>query len=135
MVEEHPARTAAAKSRAAVTAHDKEAWLTLFTDDACVEDPIGVSPIDPEGKGILGKENLARFWDTNIARNDIGFEVHESFAAGDEVANRMTLTLRFPGGATGTVEGVFVYKVDEDGLLVSMRGFWELDAMLATLAE
>ena len=135
MTSEHPAIAASKASWSAVRRKAKQEWLALFAEDACIEDPIGVSPLDPEGLGQRGKEAIERFWDANIAQNDISFEVHESFAAGSEVANRMTLTLTFPGGATGTVEGVFVYKVDDDGLLESMRGFWELDAMLATLTQ
>ena len=30
-------------------------------------------------------------------------------------------------------EGVFVYKVDADGLIVSMRAFWETERAMATL--
>ena len=34
-----------------MAARDKDAWLAVFADDAIVEDPIGPSHFDPEGKG------------------------------------------------------------------------------------
>src|SRR6185436_9211045 len=44
---EHPARLASKRSIAAVRAKDKAAWIALFAEDAVIEDPVGVSPIDP----------------------------------------------------------------------------------------
>ena len=40
-------------SRDYAVAKDKKNWLSLFADDAIVQDPIGVSPLDPEGEGPL----------------------------------------------------------------------------------
>lgn len=129
----HPARVAAAKSRAAVSVHDKQAWLDLFADDAVIEDPIGISPLDPTGLGISGKDNISQFWDTFIAPNRHTFEVHHSYAAGNEVANHMTLGLVIGTETKGSVTGVFTYKVNESGKIVSLRGFWELEAMARTM--
>ena len=63
MSTEHPARLAAKRSMEAVHKKDKQAWLDNFADDAVVEDPIGVSALDPTGKGQRGKEAIERFWD------------------------------------------------------------------------
>ena len=38
---ESPAQLAGKRSRDAVGARDKDAWLAVFADDAIVEDPIG----------------------------------------------------------------------------------------------
>jgi hypothetical protein len=47
---------------------DKQAWVDNFADDALIEDPIGRSPLDPEGKGASrGKDAISRFWDNQIA--------------------------------------------------------------------
>ena len=54
-----PVHLAGKRSREAAIAHDKEAWLANFADDAIVEDPIGPSHFDPEGKGHRGKEAIA----------------------------------------------------------------------------
>ena len=54
-------------------ARDKEAWLAVFADDAIVEDPIGPSHFDPEGKGHRGKEAIAKFYDMAIAPSELTF--------------------------------------------------------------
>ena len=56
---EHPAHEAGRRSREAVIARDKEAWLAVFTDDAIVEDPIGPSALDPDGKGHRGRDAIS----------------------------------------------------------------------------
>lgn len=118
----------------AVKARDKDAWLALWRDDGCVEDPVGPSFLDPDGGGHRGKDAIAAFWDANIGSlESVDFEIADSFLAGDEVANVGTIVLGLPGGTTGRCEGVFVYRVDDDGKLVSLRAFWEVDRMMATV--
>lgn len=129
------AREASHASMAAVKAQDRDGWLALWSEEGCVEDPVGPSWLDPTGEGHRGKEAIGRFFDTTIATLDgIRFEITDSFAAGDEVANVGTIHLSLPGGTTGRCEGVFVYRVDDQGLLVSLRAFWEVDRMNATLS-
>jgi len=120
----------------AVGARDKVAWLALWAQDGWVEDPIGVSFIDPTGLGHQGAEGRARFWDNNIGSTEsIRFEIHNSFAAGNEVANVATIHITLPGGMTTRCEGVFVYRLDEVGKLLSLRAFWEMDRMMATMTQ
>jgi steroid Delta-isomerase len=131
----HPARAASQRSIACVQAKDKEGWLALWAEDGCVEDPVGVSFIDPTGEGFRGPERREQFWDSNIAGTEsIRFELHDSFAAGNEVANVATIHISV-GGAHTRCEGVFVYRVDDEGKLVSLRAFWEVDRMMATLTQ
>jgi len=79
------ARELGQASMAAVEAHDREAWLALFADDAVVEDPVGPSLFDPEGAGHRGPEAIASFYDTVIAANEsIRFDIRQSFLCGDE---------------------------------------------------
>lgn len=125
METEHPARAAAARSMDAVHRHDRQAWLDNFAEGAVVEDPIGPSPLDPDGKGHRGKEEIAAFWDRLIAPNRILFNLHRSYAAGDEVANVGAITIAGPDGSVMIVEGVFTYRVDRTGKLASLRAFWE----------
>jgi ketosteroid isomerase-like protein len=135
MSDEHPARLAAKRSLAAVQAKDKTAWLSLFADDAVIEDPVGVSPIDPTGKGHRGRDAIGRFWDRHIASSTtMQFDVRESHASGDECANVYTITIGMPNGMTSRVDGIFVYRVNEAGKLLSMRGIWEFDRMLASMS-
>lgn len=134
MSEEHPARAASKKSIAAVTAKRKEDWLALFAPDAVIQDPVGTSPIDPSGEGHRGTAAIGTFWDNQIAPNTIHFEVRESYAAGSECANVGTITIGMPNGMKARCDGVFVYRVNDAGKLVSLRAFWQFDQMMATIA-
>jgi len=129
MAPEHPARAAARRSMDAVHRKDKQAWLDNFAEDAVVEDPVGASPLDPDGKGHRGKQAIAAFWDRQIAPSRILFHIERSYAAGSEVANVGTITIVLPGGAVSLVEGVFSYRVDDAGKVTALRAFWEFERM------
>ncbi len=134
MTQEHPARAASKRSMDAVTRGAKQEWLALFADDAVVEDPVGPSPFDEEGKGHHGKEGISAFWDLTIAQVErFEFAIKDSFAAGDEVANVGTITTFLPGGMRVDTDGVFVYRVGEDGLIRSLRAFWETERAFSTI--
>jgi ketosteroid isomerase-like protein len=111
----------------AVHRRDKQAWLDNFAEDAVVEDPIGRSPLDPDGKGHSGKKSIGAFWDRQIEPNRVMVNVRESYAAGSEVANVGTITVAMPNGAVTLVDGVFTYRVNDSGKVVALRGFWELE--------
>jgi ketosteroid isomerase-like protein len=136
---EHPARRAALLSREYVQTHNKEGWLGLYAEDAIIEDPIGVSIIDPEGMGHRGPEAREAFWDNFIAPANISIEIHHSYAAGNEVANRITITTELPAGEgkklVQLVTGIFTYHVNEEGKLLSLRGYWETDDPANSLTE
>jgi steroid Delta-isomerase len=61
------------------------------------------------------------------------FAMVDSFAAGDEVANVGTISAYLPGGIRVDTEGVFVYRVGDDGLIRSMRAYWETKRALGTM--
>src|SRR5580698_3175177 len=106
------ARELGLKSRAAVTAGDREGWLSLFTDDAVVQDPIGPSPFDPEGKGHHGRKAIAAFYDTVIGPSEsISFEIEQSYLCGDEVADVGIIRTTIAGGThQAVVHGVYTYR-------------------------
>jgi ketosteroid isomerase-like protein len=131
---EHPARAASWRSMAAVAAGEKEQWISLFAPDGSVEDPVGPSPFDPEGLGHHGHEAIGAFWDKAIALAEgFDFTMTDSFANGAECANVGTITIHLPGGNLMDTDGVFVYRVDGDGLIKSVRAHWELDRAMKTL--
>src|SRR5664279_6260105 len=100
---------------AAVEAHDREAWLALFADDAVVEDPVGPSLFDPEGAGHRGTEAIAAFYDSVIADNEsIRFDIRQSFLCGDEAANVGIIRITFPGGSAVEVDGIYIYRRSPD---------------------
>ncbi len=124
------ARDLGRASMAAVEARDRQAWLDLFTENAIVEDPIGPSPFDPEGRGHRGIEAIAVFYDTVIAANEsVTFTIRQSFLCGDEAANVGVIRIQFPGGTTVEVDGVYIYRRSPDGKIASLRAFWEPDGV------
>lgn len=126
----HPARDASLASMHAVEARDRDGWLALFHPDAVVEDPIGPSMFDPEGRGHRGREAIAAFYDTVIGVNDsVTFVIRESWAAGNEVANVGTITTTLPDGTMVDTDGVFTYRVDDLGAVTALRAFWEMDRL------
>ena len=134
--EQPPARRAALASMTAVTAGDKDAWLALFAADAVVADPVGPSMFDESGKGHHGHDGISAFWDKTIGNVErFEFVIRDSHAAGDEVANVGTITTYLPGGYRVDTDGVFVYRVGEDGLITSMRAFWETERAMATARQ
>ena len=133
---DHPARRASQRSAATVARGVKEDWLALFAPDAVVEDPVGPSMFDPEGKGHHGHEGIGAFWDMAIAGvKRFHFRIDDSFANGDSCANVGTITSVLEDGTRVDTEGVFVYRVDEQGRITSIRAHWEVDRAMGTITK
>ncbi|TNC24331.1 nuclear transport factor 2 family protein [Amycolatopsis alkalitolerans] len=134
--EQPPARLAAWRSMNAVVRGEKEEWLGLFASDGVIEDPVGPSMFDPDGKGHHGRAGISAFWELTIGKVErFEFTIRDSFVAGSEVANYGTITTFLPGGYRVDTEGVYVYRVNEAGLVTSMRAFWETERAMATARQ
>jgi steroid Delta-isomerase len=125
----HTARDLARRSQAAVRAKNRTEWLGLFAPDAVVQDPIGPSPFDPDGRGHRGLQAIAAFYDAVIAPNElITFEIESSYLCGDEVADVGVIRTVLPGGKhVAVVHGVYTYRGNGAGQLAALRAFWEFD--------
>jgi steroid Delta-isomerase len=125
------ARQLGIRSRAAVSAGDRDGWLALFSDDAIVQDPIGPSPFDPDGTGHRGIEAIATFYDTVIANSEaITFDFTASYLCGDEVAEVGTIRTTLAGGThEAVVHGVYTYRSNGAGKIAALRTYWEFDAV------
>jgi ketosteroid isomerase-like protein len=125
------ARELGIRSRAAVHAKDRDGWLDLFADDALVQDPIGPSPFDPEGKGHHGREAIAAFYDNVIAPSEaIDFEINQSYLAGDEVADVGIIRTTIAGGThQAVVRVVMTYRSNGANKIAALRAYWEFDAL------
>ena len=125
------ARELGIRSRAAVHARDRDAWLDLFAPDAVVQDPVGPSPFDPEGKGHHGRDAIATFYDTVIAPSEaVDFEITQSYLAGDEVADVGIIRTTLAGGThQAVVHTVMTYRTDGAGKIASLRAYWEFDKL------
>jgi ketosteroid isomerase-like protein len=114
-----------------VQAGDRNAWLDLFDDEAVVEDPVGVSPFDPSGKGHKGRAAIAAFYDRIIApAGKMEPVIHASYPCGDECANVFTARFKQPDGSYRENPMVAIYKANAAGdKLISLRAFWDVSIL------
>jgi steroid delta-isomerase len=130
---DHPARLAGQASREAARRRRKDEWLALFADDACVEDPVGPSHFDPEGKGHRGLEAISRFYDMTIATTEsLELQKTPSLVFGNQNVTNGTIR-SVVGGAQIDAEGVIIYRVNEEGKIASLRAFWEVERAMKTV--
>jgi steroid delta-isomerase len=112
-------------SMQAAVAGDREGWLALYSEDAVLEDPVGPSAWDPEGKGHRGKRALAAFWDRVIGPNrSLQFKMRERYTGGREVATVLTVSSALPDGQRVEMGMVTIHSSDDEGLIRSLRAFW-----------
>lgn len=129
----HPARAASQRSYSAVAKGDLAEWLTVYAEDAVLEDPVGPSMFDPEGKGHRGHDGISAFWNLAIAPIEkFEFVIHDSHANGNTCANVGTITTTLSDGGKVDTDLVMVYVVDDDGRVASMRAYWEPDRVMGT---
>lgn len=124
---ESPAALAFARHVRAVQSCDRSAFLANFAPDAVVEDPVGPSPLDPAGRGHRGHAAIGAFWDAIIAPGAVRFAIERSIVCGDEIANIGAIYNRLPDGREIGAEGVFVYRVNDAGMLVSLKAYWDFE--------
>ena len=120
-------------SPAAVRAQDKQAWLALWARYHVVEDPVGSRPVlgglYDRRSGRRGDAPLGRFWDTFIDGNDIRFDVHADFRAGDRVLRDVTIRTVLPTGVAASTPAHLLYDLvlDEGEVRIRrMAAHWEV---------
>ncbi|ONH22797.1 nuclear transport factor 2 family protein [Pseudofrankia asymbiotica] len=133
----HPARIASQRSYSAVAKGDLAEFLTVYAEDAVIEDPVGPSMFDPEGKGHRGHEGILAFW--KLVIEPLGrfeFEIYESFAnpGSNACANVGRIKTSFPDGSRMTIDLVMVYVVNDDGRVASLKAFWEPGRVMPSFA-
>ena len=121
-------------SRDYAVAKDKENWLALFTKDALVQDPIGKSPLDPEGNGHKGIAAIEKFYDTVIANGDIEFTIIESIPCADECANYAQI-VNLVGNIKIETKMIVIYRINSNNKIESLRAFWDYQKMENQLNE
>ncbi|HEX4015266.1 MAG TPA: nuclear transport factor 2 family protein [Frankiaceae bacterium] len=101
-------------------ARNQQAWSALFADEVVFEDPVGAPPKH-------GREAVRESWERSLTP---GREWHlvptRILAGGSEAA----VVMRNEGNLHATavvVETLEVWRVREDGLVVSIRAFFEPD--------
>jgi steroid delta-isomerase len=127
-----PARLASIESMQCAMAGDAEGWLDLFAEDAVLQDPYGISPMDPTGLGRVGKEEIAKFCAQYIKPDNIRFEVRQTITSGHAVVNIGTIYVKWPDGRVAWNEVVNVYEVNDSGKITLLRAYWDFEANLKT---
>ena len=118
------------RSMALIEAKDRDGWLDLFSEDAIVEDPIGESLLDPEGKGHRGRTAIAAFYDNIISPSEaIEFRIKDTYDCGVEVANVGEIHITM-GSKTGICRVVSTYRASPDGKLSALRAYWEIEKLV-----
>ncbi len=136
--DDHPARRASQRSYSAVARKDLAEWLTVYSDQAVLEDPVGPSMFDPEGKGHHGHAGISAFWEKAIAPIDrFEFTITESLAnpGSGTCANMGSIRTSFPDGSYTVTDLIMVYVVDDDGQVLSMKAFWEPERTMASFTS
>ncbi|TCJ99213.1 nuclear transport factor 2 family protein [Nocardia alba] len=113
----------------AVAAHDKDAWVGLFAEQAAVHDPYG-------SREHIGPDAIARFYNVFIAPNAIAFRVDRDLVAGYTVVRDLHIETTMSTGATVTVPMHLRYDlVGTDGgwRIARLAAHWELGVMIARL--
>ena len=121
-------------SRDFAVAKDKESWLSLFDQDALVQDPIGKSPLDPEGNGHKGIAAIEKFYDTVIANGDIEFTIIESIPCADECANYAQI-VNLVGDIKIETKMIVINRINSNNKIESLRAFWDYQKMEKQLNE
>ncbi len=134
----HPAREASQRSYSAVAKGDLAEWLTVYAEDAVLEDPVGPSMFDPEGKGHHGHAGISAFWELAIASIDtFEFLITDSFAnpGSNTCANIGSIKTSFADGSHTTTDLIMVYVINDDGRVASMKAFWEPERTMASFTS
>ena len=103
-----------------------------------LEDPVGPSMFDPEGKGHHGHEGISAFWEQAIAPID-EFEFDDQRLVRQPGQQHLRQHRPdqdvFPDGSHTTTDLIMVYVVDDDGRVASMKAFWEPERTMASFTE
>jgi steroid delta-isomerase len=107
----------------AFSAGDRDGWLSLFTEDATVEDPVG-TPVR------YGHTEIGAFFDESQSLAD-SIELRSmdvTNVCGDQAAFAMQIRPLI-GGTAFVMEAIDVMTFADDGRISSMRAYWQPERM------
>ena len=123
---------AAEKSAAAVGAHDRRAWVGLFTAGGQIEDPVGSRP-------HRGGRAIERFYATFIGPRDITFHPDADVVVGNTVVRDLELEVTMADSLALRIPTYLRYDIEsttDEGLRIArLQAHWELPAMVMQFAR
>ncbi|MFZ1175760.1 MAG: ketosteroid isomerase family protein [Mycobacterium sp.] len=114
------------RSPQAAAAHDRAAWVALFTSDGRIEDPVGSRP-------HVGHAQIGRFYDTFIGPRDIKFHRDLDIVFGTVVLRDLELEVAMGSAVTMYIPAFLRYDLREangEWRIAELRAYWELPAMM-----
>ncbi|BAX93061.1 nuclear transport factor 2 family protein [Mycobacterium shigaense] len=114
------------RSPHAAAAHDRAAWVGLFTADGRIEDPVGSRP-------HVGTSEIGRFYDTFIRPRDITFHRDLDIVFGTVVLRDLELEVAMGSAITMRIPAFLRYDLREahgQWRFAELRAYWELPAMM-----
>lgn len=114
------------QSPAAAAAHDRSAWVGLFSVDGQVEDPVG-------SRAHVGTQAVGRFYDTFIGPRDITFHRDLDIVHGTTVVRDLRLEVAMGSHLTMDIPAILRYdlqRCSDAWKLQRLRAYWELPAMM-----
>jgi steroid delta-isomerase len=110
-------RQAVDRYQKAVNSRDLEAYVSQFTEDAVVTDPVGAPP-------HVGHDAIRAFWSASLeAAPTLVYEATDVHTGGDHVGFHFTATVTLDSG-TMAINGIEVFQVAEDGRIKTMTAVW-----------
>lgn len=119
------------RSPDAASRHDRTGWISLFTPDGRVEDPVGSRP-------HIGHTQLGRFYDTFIGPRRIEFHRDVDLIDGYTVIRDLTLEIQMDDRVRMAVPAVLRYLLEDAGAelkIARLQAYWELPPMMMQFAK
>lgn len=110
----------------AAAAHDRTAWVGLFSADGRVEDPVGSRP-------HVGLAQISRFYDTFIGPRGITFHRDLDIVGDAVVVRDLELEVAMGPKVTMHIPAFLRYdltEVDGGWKVAALRAYWDLPAMM-----
>ena len=102
--------------------------LDLFSEDALSWDPVGTPPLLVKDKSTNYFRALSSFFEKMALTED------DIFVAGNEAAIRWIGVAKLRSKERElTFEGISVFTVNDDGLISSVRSYWDKKGLMASL--
>ena len=107
--------------------NDKDLFLSVFSDDAIWEDPIGSPPHS-------GKAQIGEFWDQahSDPNGTLNPKINRSVFIGNEAMVSFTMEVRGQSGGMN-LEVTDFFKVNSDGKIILARAFWDASCITPVL--
>ncbi|MCV7029298.1 ketosteroid isomerase family protein [Mycobacterium sherrisii] len=114
------------RSPQAAAAHDRVAWVGLFTGDGRIEDPVGSRP-------HRGRVEIEDFYHTFIGPREITFHRDLDIVFGTVVLRDLELEVSMGSTVTMYIPAFLRYDLRETNgawQIARLRAYWELPAMM-----